>query len=181
MTDERWEAVDQLRTTGAAFVQRVEGISDQAWETVPPGGGWSLAQVAEHVALVEVSTGKLISRKLFTEEAPPEVLAATAGKERGLVARLPDRSERRDAPDFVTPSGRWGTRDELLRAFEVARESTIVQLCDPTRDLRRYAAQHPIIGPLDAYQWGLFLSLHLSRHLDQMDEIAGRLTEPAGG
>lgn len=181
MSDERWESVDRLRTTGAAFVQRVEGIAEQAWGTVPPGGGWSLAQVAEHVVLVEVSTGKLISRKLFTEPAPPEVLAATAGKDRALVAGLPDRTNRIEAPDFVTPSGKWGTRDELLRAFEVARESNIVQLCDPTRDLRRYAAAHPVIGPLDAHQWGLFLSLHLSRHLDQMDEIAGRLGEAAQG
>jgi hypothetical protein len=181
MTDERWEMVDRLRTTGAAFVGRVAEIGEGDWATVPPGGGWSLAHVAEHVTLVEVSTGKLISRKLFTETASDELLAATAGKERGLIVRLPDRTNRIVAPDFVTPTGRWGNRDELLRAFEVARESNIVQLCDPTRDLRRYAAPHPIIGPLDAYQWGLFLSLHLQRHLDQMDEILGRLGEPAGG
>ena len=37
----------------------------------------------------------------------------------------------------------------------------IVQLSDPTRELRRFVAPHPVIGPLDGWQWGRFLALHL--------------------
>jgi hypothetical protein len=46
----------------------------------------------------------------------------------------------------------------------------IVQLSDPTRDLRRFAAPHPLLGPIDACQWGRFLALHVQRHLEQLDE-----------
>jgi hypothetical protein len=171
MTDQRWEVIELLEATRDAFASRIDDIDDQLWHLVPVTGGWSLAQVAEHVTLVEVSTGKLIARKLFVEPAPEDVLAETRGKEAKLLARVPDRATRLDAPDFVSPKGRWPARPELAAAFLTSREMVIVQLSDPTRDLRRYAAPHPLLGPLDGYQWGMFLSLHLRRHLAQMEEI----------
>jgi hypothetical protein len=171
MTDQRWEAIELLEATRDEFAARVDDIHERLWDLVPMTGGWSLAQVAEHVTLVEVSTGKLIARKLFLEPAPEDVLAETRGKEAKLLARVLDRGTRLDAPEFVAPKGRWPTRAELASAFLTSREMVIVQLSDPTRDLRRYAAPHPLIGALDGYQWGMFLGLHLRRHLVQMEEI----------
>jgi hypothetical protein len=176
MPDERWEMIELLRSTRDAFERQTEVAEESLWEVVPPRGGWSLAQVAEHVTLVEVSTGKLIARKLFTEPAPEEMLAQTRGKEEALAARLPNRGDRLEAPDFVSPKGRWPNRAEMVSAFLSSREMVIAQLCDPTRALRRFAAPHPLIGPLDAHQWGIFLSLHCRRHLAQMEDILQDLT-----
>ena len=58
-----------------------------------------------------------------------------------------------------------------MDAFRTAREVTVMNLSDPSRDLRRFIAPHPVAGPLDARQWGLFLGLHIRRHLQQLDEI----------
>jgi hypothetical protein len=171
MTEQRWEAIELLQATRDEFAVRVDDIAERLWHLVPATGGWSLAQVAEHVTLVEVSTGKLIARKLFVEPAPEDVLAETRGNEAKLLGRVLDRTTRLEAPEFVSPKGRWPTRAELVSAFLTSREMVIIQLSDPTRDLRRYAAPHPLIGPLDGYQWGMFLSLHLQRHLVQMEEI----------
>jgi hypothetical protein len=175
MSDERWEMIELLRSTRDAFERQTEQIDEALWEVVPPRGGWSLAQVAEHVTLVEVSTGKLIARKLFAEPAPEEMLAQTRGKEEALATRLPDRGDRLEAPDFVSPKGKFPTRPELVSAFLSSRDMVIAHMCDATRELRRFAAPHPLIGPLDAYQWGIFLSLHCRRHLAQMEDILKEL------
>jgi hypothetical protein len=174
MTDRQWEMIELLRDTGAAFADRVESLDEAQWSAAPAPGRWSPAAIAEHVTLVEVSTGKLIARKLFAEPASEADLASARQKEASLLARAARREDRLVAPDFVSPTGRWPDRSELLSTFLTHREMVVVQLSDPTRDLRRFAAPHPLLGPLDAWQWGMFLGLHLQRHLDQLEEALGR-------
>jgi hypothetical protein len=173
--DERWETVDLLQRTSEEFETAVAAIDEAHWTTVPRSGGWSPAQVIEHLTVVEVSTGKLIAKRLFTEPAPPELIAETTGKDEVLRERLTDRGRKISAPDFVMPVGRWTTREEMATAFRTARELTVMNLSDPSRDLRRFIAPHPVAGPLDARQWGVFLSLHLRRHLDQLEEVLREL------
>jgi hypothetical protein len=174
MTDERWDMIELLRDSGAAFADRVAGLDETQWLASPSPGEWSPAAIAEHVTLVEVSTGKLIARKLFAEPASDADLASARQKEARLLARAASREDKLTAPDFVSPTGRWPDRSDLLATFQTHREMVVVQLSDPTRDLRRFAAPHPLLGPLDGWQWGMFLGLHLKRHLDQLEETLAR-------
>ncbi len=165
----RIETVALLTQSAARFSDLVQSLSGEEWQAPPPGVEWSLAQICEHIGLVEVGSGKLIARKLFLEPASDELLAEAHGKEALLRQMLPDRiGWRREAPDFVRPVGTWTSRDELLSAFWQWRGSTIAMLSDPARDPSRYVAKHPVWGMLDGRNWGLFLALHLERHLEQM-------------
>lgn len=175
MTDARWEMVDLLQATADEFDAAVRGIPEAKWSLTPGQGGWSPAEVIEHLTIVEVSTGKLIAKRLFAEPAPEAQIAETAGKDAALRDRLLDRERKLEAPDFVAPSRRWGSREEMLEAFRTAREVTVMNLSDPSRDLRRFVAPHPVAGPLDARQWGVFLALHVRRHLQQLDAILREL------
>lgn len=175
MTDDRWETVDLLQTTAGEFEAAARAIPETKWNLSPGSGGWSPAEVIEHLTLVEVSTGKLITKRLFAEPAPEALIAETAGKDRVLRERLSDRERKVEAPDFVSPVRRWTTREEMMDAFRTAREVTVMNLSDPSRDLRQFVAPHPVAGPLDARQWGLFLGLHLRRHLEQLDDILREL------
>lgn len=164
-----------LRTTGAAFLDFAERADDARWTLTPPGGGWSLGEAAEHVALVETGVAKLIQRKLFVRTAPAELLAETRGKDERIEVYQADRTTRRAAPDFVTPRGAFPSRGEMIAAFRDARATVVAAIAAAPADLRAYAAVHPILGPLDAYQWALFLARHLDRHLIQMEEIRAAL------
>jgi len=168
----RVETLALLEQTAARFSDLVQSLSAEEWEAAPPLGEWSLAQVGEHIGLVEVGSGKLIARKLFLEAASDALIAEASGKEELLRRQLTDRAGwTREAPEFVRPVGTWKSRDELLSAFWQWRGSTIAMLSDPARDPSRYVAKHPVWGMLDGLNWGLFLALHLERHLEQMGEI----------
>jgi hypothetical protein len=175
MTDARWEMVDLLQATAEEFDAAVRAIPETKWSLSPGLGGWSPAEVVEHLTIVEVSTGKLIAKRLFAEPASDALVAETEGKEQLLRDSLLDRERKVEAPDFVAPGRRWNSREEMLDAFRTAREVTVMNLSDPSRDLRRFVAPHPIAGPLDARQWGVFLALHLRRHLQQLDAILREL------
>jgi len=168
----RVETLLRLEQSAARFSDLVQSLSDAEWQAPPEGAGWSVAQTCEHLGLVEVGSGKLIARKLFQEPASPELLAEAAGKDAVLRRMLTDRVGRRaEAPDFVRPVGTWTSRDELLSAFWQWRGSTIAMLSDPARDPSRYVARHPVWGMIDGRAWGLFLALHVDRHLEQIEEL----------
>lgn len=167
----RAEALALLEQSAARFSDLVQSLSGEEWQAPPRGEEWSLAQICEHIGLVEVSSGKLIARRLFLEPATDALVAKANGKEVLLRRMLPDRIGRKvEAPDFVRPVGTWKSRDELLSAFWQWRGSTIAMLSDPARDPSRYVANHPVWGMLDGRNWGLFLALHLERHLEQLEE-----------
>jgi len=168
----RVETLALLEQSAARFSDLVQDLSTEEWDAQPRNDEWSLYQNCEHITLVEVGSGKLIARKMFLELATEEALAEAHGKDAVLRTTLSDRVlYRREAPDFVKPVGTWKTRDELLSAFWQWRGSTIAMLSDPVRDPSRYVAHHPVWGLLDARNWGLFLALHLQRHLDQMSAL----------
>lgn len=179
MDEARLAMIAHLEHTGERFVAEIEAVPGEVWSAEPAAGTWSPELLAEHLALVEVSTARLIARRLFVEPSTPGLIAETATKEALLRRVLPDRGRAAKSPEFVTPSGRWVGREDVIGAFREARAQTIRELSDPSRDLHAYVAAHPLLGPLTAHQWGVFLALHVERHLAQLDELLGRLvTEP---
>lgn len=170
MDAQRQETLDLLQQSGERFSSRVTAFTEVEWGA-SAGQGWTIAQVAEHIALVEMSSGKFIERKIFAAPADPATLAQTAGKDQVLRRWMPVRARRVEAPAFVVPRATWPTRDELLSAFWRWRATTTALLADPARDPRQFAGPHPVWGMLDACQWGLSLALHIDRHMTQIDEI----------
>lgn len=170
MTDLRPEAVSLLEDSAREFVERADHIRLDAWERVPPSGGWSPIQLAEHLALVELSCVKALPRKLFAEPAGEEILEVTRQREPGL-ALWYESGKKRVAPDFVTPAGQWPSSQEVIGAFNTHRAANIETYRHGPEDLRAYAFAHPVLGPLDGYQWAVFLAEHLRRHLRQLDQI----------
>jgi hypothetical protein len=178
MTGTRREVLDLLRATADRFRVETARVPDELWKVEPGDGAWSPELIAEHLALVEVSTARLMARKLFEAPAPADLLAETRGQEAILRRALPDRSRQARSPDFVAPSGRWVRRDDIVGAFAEARAQVMEHLADESRNLGAHAWPHPIFGPLDGWQWGLFLALHVERHLAQLEQVVDRL---AGG
>jgi hypothetical protein len=116
--------------------------------------------------------------------------AAGIGPERELTSMLGSldafQLTRRErpirAPEPVQPRGELTasqalaalaeSRRELLSALDRADGFALGQITFP----------HPLIGPLDLYQWVLFVGQHEARHAAQIEEIAGSIGfKPADG
>ena len=170
MTDLRQAAVQMLEASAREFQERAGRIGADLWDRVPGSGGWSPAQLAEHLALVEASCARVLPRKLFGAPAAEEILLVTRTREAGLAGWW-ETETKRVAPDFVAPARTWPDAEGTLAAFDAHRTANIETYRQAPTDLRAYAMPHPILGPLDGYQWAVFLSEHLRRHLRQLDQI----------
>ena len=167
---ERDRAMSYLHSTRKQFLDVVTPLSASQWSYKPAGGGWSIAEVAEHLAVTEGATYAAIEKAL-REPATPEKKSETAGKDDIIMTRVPDRSRKVQAPESITPTGRWPSRDALVAEFKTRRDTTIEFIEKTPADLRGHMFPHPFIKLLDCYQWVLFLAAHSDRHIQQMKEV----------
>jgi DinB superfamily len=165
---ERDRMCRQLSQSRELLRQAVSDLSAEQRTFRPAADRWSVADCIEHLTVVENFTVKRIQQLL---EQPPAGPPDTNGKDQLIMDHVPVRARRVKGPEAVMPSGRWADFDELLHHFEAARHNTIGFAEATEADLRAYAFPHPFLGPLDCYQWLLFLATHCERHVRQMEEV----------
>lgn len=169
--EERDRGVDYLKQTQKDFLAAIEGASEAQWKFKPAPDRWSMAEVAEHIALTEETLWTLVRDKIMKSPATPERAAEVKGKDEIILAKIPDRSRKAQAPEQLRPTGRWATREALVKDFEKTRADEISFLRETKEDLRSHLEDHPALKTMDAYQWLLFNGAHSKRHTAQILEV----------
>ena len=172
LTDaERNRAVEYLEQTRKDFLAAVDGLSEEQWRFKPTPERWSIAETAEHIAHAEETIWQLVREKLMKSPPIPARRGETSGKDEMILKAVPDRSQKFQAPERLQPSGRWATREELVKSFEAARGAEIALLKETKEDMRSRFEEHPLLKTIDAYQWLLFNGAHGKRHTSQILEV----------
>jgi hypothetical protein len=169
--EERNVALKSLQATHDAFLKSIAGLSEQQWKFKPAPDRWSVAEVSEHIAISESTIFALVQGKIMASPAAPEKRAEDKFTDQQILTMIPDRSHKAQAPEFLKPTNRWATREELVAAFEKSRGATIDYVRNTNDDLRDHFGPHPALGTLDAYQWILLISAHSERHTKQIEEV----------
>src|ERR1022692_1858359 len=170
-TQEREAALKQFEATRDNFLKSIAGLSEKQWTFKPAPDRWSVAEVAEHIAVSESMIFGMVQSRVMTSPAAPEKRAEVAGKDEIILTRVPDRSHKAQAPEFLKPTNRWATREELTKAFEDSRKATMDYVRATNDDLRDHFPPNPIFGTLDGYQCMPLISAHSERHTKQIEEV----------
>jgi uncharacterized damage-inducible protein DinB len=171
LTDaERTRAIEYLQKTQQEFVAATEGLTEEQWKFKPGADRWSIAECAEHIALTEELIWGMVNGKILKSPAAPEKAAARTNDDE-IVAKVESRDKKVQAPEQIKPSGRWSSRDEIVKHFEQTRAAEIAFLRETKADLRSHFAPHPLFKDLDAYQWLLLNGAHGRRHTAQIAEV----------
>jgi uncharacterized damage-inducible protein DinB len=167
------ELVDAMATHREALLASVSGL-DQAQLNYRPGDDqWSIADILNHLALADEANLKLTLRaakKAGSGILPPDN-SPDESKLHSLDAFSSAAKQKAQAPEFVVP------REHLPADESIAKlTSSRAQLVDTIpsivgHDLTAISYPHPLLGPLDFYQWLLIAGLHEARHRKQIDRI----------
>lgn len=165
--EEKQNIASDLRNTREAFLSEVDDLSENQATWKPSPDKWSIAEIAEHVVTVEQRIGDRI-RNIANGEPAPE------GRDNSdLDSRVPAlvrfRGNKVPAPNGTEPSGKVPL-PESIKSLQAVRESTLHCL-EQNLPLRGRLLPHPILPPMDGYQWLLGVSGHLARHTAQIQEL----------
>lgn len=172
---ERDEAATYLTLTREGLLRAVAELSERQWRWSPGPGRWSVHQIVEHVAVVEgFFHERLAARLLEGPILPPgsetrltDAQVMLWEPDPGTKVVIPGRVSLGEAPPQLAPVRLENPADSLSR-FVAARERTAVFLETAHAELRARAVEQPALGPLDGYQWVLFLAAHSARHTKQI-------------
>jgi len=166
---DRDKGLQYLQQTRDGVVAATKGLSEAQMKFKPAPDRWSVAETLEHIALGEDFIFQNITANIMKAPAGPAD-RDTAKIDAMILAVLPDRTQKRQAPGPLVPTGRW-TAAESLDHFLKSRANTI-EFLQSTPDLRAHvSAENPFQQPLDGYDWILFLAGHSDRHTKQILEV----------
>ncbi|HMG90309.1 MAG TPA: DinB family protein [Chryseolinea sp.] len=168
--EEREFVIGMLEENGEKFLADIDKISETQWKYKPAAGQWSVAEISEHITL---SDGLLLSvaQNSLKSAADNSKANSLVGKENSMIERLKDRTQKSRAPEVLVPTNRYATKKDLIAAFKIEREKTIVYVKNTKDPLKNHIASHPLFGELTAYQWLVMIPAHANRHLAQLEEV----------
>jgi hypothetical protein len=172
---ERKQAQRYLTDTRKGVEDAVKGLTDAQWKFKPAPGRWSVAEVVEHLALIEDVVHSILAR--LPESPAPASDRNVKEVDEMILGKVPDRTTKLQAPESAQPTGRW-TPAGALEHFAAARNQTAALLAS-TPALRGHVFVHPYFGPLDGYQWIIAVAAHSERHTKQILEVKADANFPA--
>ncbi|MFN7993510.1 MAG: DinB family protein [Bryobacteraceae bacterium] len=165
---ERQKALQYLDQTRDGVLAAVKGLSEEQWKFKPAPDRWSIAEVMEHIAIVEGLFDDSV-RPQLENGAPPPKDRNVEQLDALILSKLPDRTTKFQAPPEIQPTGRW-THQEALDHFLGDRRKTIEYMQSAT-SMRQHTVTHPVLGALDGYEWVLLAAGHSERHTKQILEV----------
>jgi hypothetical protein len=165
--EEKNKAAHYLASTRDNVIHAVTGLSDSQWDFKPAPDRWSVAEIVEHIALVENRVHAII-------DAMPSAPAAERDRidsqvDELILTQVPQRLTKVPAGPQVSPSRQWSPL-EALKRFSDNRDQTF-ELLASAPSLRGHVVPHPVLGPWDGYQWILAAAAHCARHTEQILEV----------
>ena len=171
------EVLNYLDAERSTLREAVELVPPELRDQSPGPDRWSVAQVLQHLGIIEKRIAMGMTKWIADARAGklgPEVDTSSILNSLPLQL-IADRSKQREAPEEVRPRGdidaasAWTALEQTRAALRAAI------LAGDGRALSEVVQPHPVLGPINLYQWALFVGSHEIRHTGQVREIADQL------
>ena len=162
-------ALSYLESTKKGVLDATRGLSAAQWNYKPAPDRWSIAEVMEHIAAAEDMLRGLDEQVMKSPAVPARDPVEMKKIDETVLAAVPDRSHKAQAPEPLRPTNRFGSPQEAQKHFVQARAATEGFL-KSTPELRAHVGDSPL-GKLDGYEWVLLIAAHSERHTKQMQEV----------
>ena len=152
--------------------QLVADVTPEQASAAREGEDWTIAQIVEHIAMVDGSTLRICAKLLSKAEAAGrsaegdvEISDAFMHKSREIATM------KVQAPDVVQPSGDRSIAESLAQLDENAVQLETMRPMFETVDGTGFKFPHPFFGDISAQEWLTLKGGHELRHIKQIERL----------
>ena len=184
VTTDLEQARQYFAVTRNRIVEATNGLSDAQAQFKPAADRWSIAEILEHMAGAHERVLARVQKDL--PQAPaPEANRNARLIDSVVVEKIPDRTSRFKAPEFLAPTGKVSASDSIERIFR--GYESLISFLESTPDLRGHvlesiplrAVSNGTYTTMDGYQWALATAAHDERHVRQILEVKANSNYPS--
>lgn len=159
-----------LTSSRSKTLSLLETKSTESMFTVPDGQTWSPIMVLDHLKILDDQISQVLQRLL------------DRGRKKGLTSPVEDLTMLRDLEPLVSKvmsapaaPGTEPRNPPPSTIFLEANRSRehLLTMIDPlwNLDIQEFTFPHPWIGPMNGYEWLVFLSVHERGHHDHLQGL----------
>ena len=164
-------AAKSLKETRQEVFESVKGLSEAQLKFKPAEDSWSVEECLKHIAITEQMLWGMLEGNL-KQPATPDKRSELKLTDNELVKKIEDRSTKVKTVDPAKPENTpFKSADEALASFKENRDKLIDYVKGTGEDLRNHVVVGLPFGPIDGYQFILFISAHSNRHMQQINEV----------
>lgn len=173
------ETMDFVEEKRTELLESFAGVPGDRLAQHPAGGGWSVAEILEHLGMVESGVARLIAKRAgrareagLGEEKSTESVLASFDQHRAKLDAM-----KMESPTTVRPRDNVDVKEALV-GLETSRVSLRAAAQEANGlSLGEIKHTHPLLGELDLYQWLIFLGQHELRHTRQIERTLNSIPE----
>ena len=113
----------------------------------------------------------LLDQQLLTSDAAPDKSPEVSTKTHMVMETIKSRKQKFKTRPNLEPEGIYQTPGEFLKNFEELRARTLDYAQNSEDALRHHFVPFGPLGDLDGYQILMFMTGHLERHYQQIEEV----------
>ena len=174
---ERKDANDLLRETHGNLLKSLEGLSNTQLNYKASDSSWSVDGNVKHLAAVEQTILSMVEDAL-KKPANPDKRADIKVSDEQMIKNYESRANKVKTLASLEPQNiSFASTSEALASLKQNREKAINFVNTTKEDLRNHVIEYPF-GSYDCYQSILILGSHMTRHIQQIEEVKSQAGFP---
>lgn len=168
-----YEANDKIRTK---FKELISGLSDEQLNSLPEGEKWTIAQIVEHVAIVEGGITKICAKLLNKAQENGGTGDGSAKISTEFLQKIAGAGAQKfEAPERVHPTGTLSIAESFAKLDENRQNLENIRSLFESVDETELKFPHPAFGEMTSHEWLLLIGGHEGKHIAQIKRILARV------
>lgn len=171
-----YKTVDDVYAANTAIREKFLGsfatLSDEQLYTRPEGEEWSIAQIVEHIAVVNGGALRICAKLLGKAEAAGKTNDGSVSISNQFIEAGDSAAGKKlQAPEMVRPVNNVPIVDSLAKLEE--QQAMFAELKEKFETVDGIEAKftHPYFGDMSAQEWLVLSGAHEIRHLKQIRRV----------
>ena len=165
---EIYDANDRVR---ARLKETVSDLNDAELNFMPEGG-WTIANIVEHLSMVENGMSRICAKLLTEAQTQGGKANGEAKISREFLQQLSGGGNAKmEAPERVRPTGALTLAESFAKMEENRQKLEELRPLFESVECSNFKFPHPYFGGMTAHEWLALLGGHEAKHIAQIEGI----------
>lgn len=160
----------------ARLKELLSSLSEQQISALPDGEKWTVAEIVEHVSMVDEGAMRICARLLKKAHEAGQLWDGNVVISEGFLQKGAEIARMKvNAPDIVQPTSGRTIAESLAKLDENTEQLEQLRSMFESVDGTALKFPHPFFGDISAQEWLALKGGHEMRHIKQIERVLAKI------